>query len=130
MEINILRDWAMCCRGMESCIAPFRKRLSGKKRKRKEARHKRERREEPNPLEVELDLSGKFTRKNTPMRRLGNENESHIVLVNGFKQREGLKTHIQLPGYDSQCYDLGAGGVLSQIPIKFMQISISHRGER
>ena len=52
------------------------------------------------------------------MSSLGNENESHIVAVNGFKHQDGLKMYIQLPDYDFQGYDLGAGGVLSQIPHK------------
>ena len=54
------------------------------------------------------------------MRRiLGNENEAHIVPVNGFKQKEDLKMYRQLPDYDDfQGYDLGAGGVSSRIPHK------------
>ena len=53
------------------------------------------------------------------MRILENENGAHIVSVNGFKQKEDLKMYIQLPDYDYfQGYDLGAGGVLSQISHK------------
>ena len=41
---------------------------------------------------------------------------ARVVLVNDFKQQEGLKMYIQLPDYDDfQGYDLGMGWILSHI---------------
>ena len=62
---------------------------------------------------------------------LENENGARVVCVNGFKHQEDLKVYIQLPDYDYfQGYDLGVGGILSQIAHKFMPIFISHHDKR
>ena len=46
-------------------------------------------------------------------------NEAHVVNPNDSKHQEDLKMYIRLPYYDDfQSYDLGAGGILSQIAHK------------
>ena len=50
---------------------------------------------------------------------LENENGARMVVVNGFKPQEDLKMYSQLPDYDDfQGYDLGVGGIPSQIAHK------------
>ena len=50
---------------------------------------------------------------------LEDENEAHVVSANDCKREEDLKMYIELPDYDDfQCYDLGVGGILSQIAHK------------
>ena len=50
---------------------------------------------------------------------LEGEKEAHIVPANDSEHHEDLKMYSQLPDYDDfQCYDLGAGGILSQIAHK------------
>ena len=44
---------------------------------------------------------------------------ARVVLVNDFKRHGDLKMYSQLPDYDGfQCYDLGVGGILSQVAHK------------
>ena len=75
--------------GNEIWVAPFRKRLSGGGGE--EDRPEKKRRATSNPLEVELALSGMFTRENATRPILENENESPIVSVNEFKHLDDLK---------------------------------------
>ena len=83
----------------------------------KEERPKKKRREKSNPLEVELELSGKFTRENMMRRSLENENGARTVSVNGFKRQEDLKMYIRLPDYDDfQGYGPGPGGGFKSNP--------------
>ena len=50
---------------------------------------------------------------------LAGEKEEHVVSVNDFKHQEELKMYSRLTDYDDfQRYDLGVGGILSQIAHK------------
>ena len=67
------------------------------------------------PLEVELDLSGKFHMGNMPKSDLGGEKEDHTISVGNFKQHEDLKMYGQLPDYDEfQGYDMQIDSDLSR----------------
>ena len=74
------------------------------------------RREKAKPLEVELDLSGKFHRKSMAMSSLENEKKRISAVSEKFKQKEDVEMYIQLPDYgDFQGYDLGPGDTLNQV---------------
>ena len=67
-------------------------------------------------MEVELDLSGEFSRENTSRPSLGNTKEAHLSDWCNFEQQEDVKLYGQLPDYDdSQCYDLGKEDLLLQV---------------
>ena len=79
----MLRRWA------KSLIAPFQNVGAG--RVGEEERPKRKRRARANPLEVELDLSGGFPPGEYVGSSLEGEKEAHVVSVNDFRQKLGLK---------------------------------------
>ena len=63
-------------------------------------------------LEVELDSSGEFPRKNMMRSSLGNKKESRLVVFDKYKHQEDGKMYNQLPDYgDFQGYDLGTGAL-------------------
>ena len=63
----------------------------------KEERPKRKRREKAKPLEVELDVSGGYSRGNMSMSSLENGKEAHLVVLGNFKQKEDVEIPTQLP---------------------------------
>ena len=69
------------------------------------------------PLEVELHLSGRFSRGDVIKSSLEGEKEARVDVVEKFNQQEDLETYIQLPAYDDDFRDYGMGidGVLSKI---------------
>ena len=61
-----------------------------------------------------IRLEWGIAQENMLRSSLENENGARVVSANGFKHQEDLKMYIRLPDYDdSQCYDLGLGGILS-----------------
>ena len=47
---------------------------------------------------------------------IGHKKEARLAVLDKFKQKEDVKSHIQLPDYDDfQCYDLGRGGLFRQV---------------
>ena len=68
------------------------------------------------PLEVELDLSGEFSRKEMLKSSLGSTKESHLAGLDDFKQQGDVKLYSQLPDYDDfRGYDLGIDKQLEEI---------------
>ena len=67
------------------------------------------------PLEVELDLSGKFYMGICPNRVWG-EKEDHAILGGGFKNQEDLEMYGQVPDYgEFHRYDMRIDSESSQV---------------
>ena len=68
------------------------------------------------PLEVELDLSGKFSMGDMIKPGSEGEKEAHTIAVGNFKQKGDLGMYGKLADYgEFQGYDLGIDTDLSQI---------------
>ena len=94
--------------GEEAMGSPLLERMEADCPKRVD-RPKMKRREKALPLEVALDSSGEFPRRNMLRPSRENTKEAHLVVLGDFKQKEDVEFYSQLPDYDdSQCYDLGA----------------------
>ena len=74
------------------------------------------RREKALPWKVELDLSGKFSRKICRIQVWEIRKQYIYIGFSNPKQQEDVKLYGQLPDYDdSQCYDLGKDDMLRQV---------------
>ena len=70
--------------------------------------HQKKRRKKADPLEVENDLSGKYSFANMIRSNLEESNEANAVLRSEFPQQEDAILYSQLPDYDDfRGYDLG-----------------------
>merc|ERR1712112_684983 len=60
----------------------------------------KKRRKKAEPLEVEIDLGGKYSFANMLRSNLEESNEVNAVLRSEFSQQEDVKLYSQLPDYD------------------------------
>ena len=89
----------------------------------------KKRRKKADPLEVEIDLGGKYSLANMLRSNLEESNEANAVLRSEFSQQEDVKLYSQLPDYDDfRGYDLGIDEQLELAATLILRIFISLPG--
>ena len=84
----------------------------------------KKRRKKAEPLEVKIDLRGKYSFANMLRSNLEESNEVNAVLRSEFSQQEDAKLYSQLPDCDDfRGYGLGIDEQLEQIATLILQIS-------
>ena len=91
---------------------------------------KKKRRKKAEPLDVKIDLGGKYSFANMIRRNLGKNNELNAVMGSEFPRQEDFKLYSQLPDYDDFWgYDLGIDEQLELAATLILRIFINLPGK-